>query len=171
MLYIIDNFLEEGWSDSLDIDISEKVECEWDMIRGEPKVNDLFVAKVLETANKYYNIEDLGWYEIWSHKNSRPLEWHYDKHENLYAKTGELVFPLCSCVYYPTLYKDLKGGELLLETSSLYRHDRIQPIANRLVLFSPGVHHAVNAFRGKRTSININPWPYWRSLNEGSIIE
>ena len=34
----------------------------------------------------------------------------------------------------------------------------ITPKRNRLVVFSSGVYHGVQQFRGKRTSININPW-------------
>lgn len=169
IMHIIDDFLTDEEYEHLDTNIKETKLCEWNYKTWEFEVTDLFVRKVLNTAMTYYDLDELGWYEVWNHTNSRPLEWHYDKHENLFGKTGKLVFPLCSCVYYPTMDHELIGGELMLQNKTTNRHDRIQPIANRLVLFAPGILHSVNAFRGKRTSININPWPYWRSISEGSI--
>ena len=32
------------------------------------------------------------------------------------------------------------------------------PKENRLVIFSPGLYHGVEQFKGVRTSINVNPW-------------
>lgn len=169
MLHIIDDFLSLDEFNELDLQIEEKKVCEWDEYNWEFRAENPFVNKVLKTASRYYDMEELGWYEAWTHTNSRPMEWHYDKHEKLFEKDGTLAFPICSCVYYPYMDKALIGGELLLQNKSVLRYDRVQPIENRLVLFDAGVYHSVNAFRGKRTSININPWQYWRSINEGSV--
>ena len=63
--------------------------------------------------------------------------------------------------------KDIKGGRLLFEDGLI-----LEPRFNRLVIFSPGLLHGVEPFRGKRTSININPWKHeihgWTRDYEGS---
>ena len=169
MMHIIDDFLFVDDYKHLDLHLKETKLCEWNYKTWEFEVKNEFVKKVLNKAAEYYDMEELGWYEAWNHTNSRPLDWHYDKHENLFGKQGILAFPICSCVYYPSMDHELIGGELMLQNKTGNRHDRIQPIPNRLVLFDPGVLHCVNAFRGKRTSININPWQYWRIISEGSI--
>ena len=88
----------------------------------------------------------------WTHENTIPGGMHYDKDELLYIE-GELKFPLCSTVFYANVSDDIKGGKLLFEDGVT-----IEPKFNRLVIFSPGLRHGVEPFRGKRTSININPW-------------
>ena len=76
-----------------------------------------------------------------------------DKDEKLYEEKKELRFPLCSCVFYPVADDNLVGGQLMFKNQVV-----ITPKRNRLVVFSPGLYHGVQQFRGKRTSININPW-------------
>lgn len=88
--------------------------------------------------------------ESWSHYQTKP-EWHYDKDEDLYNQTGILAFPICSIVYYPKI--DLvSGGEFITEDVT------IKPKNNRLIVFSSGVYHSVNDFKGERFSVIINPW-------------
>ena len=61
----------------------------------------------------------------------------------------------------------IKAGKLLFENGVT-----VEPKFNRLVIFSPGLYHGVEPFRGKRTSININPWikpiSGWTGNNESS---
>ena len=112
-----------------------------------------FAKTILEHAGKYFDLSDMKEYEYWSHKNTRPSNIHFDKDEIIYEETGELVYPICSTVFYPIEDKNLQGGKLIIED-----HVRITPKANRLVVFRPGILHHVELFRGRRTSININPW-------------
>ena len=120
----------------------------------------------MDKANNYFDLSELKYYEAWTHENTIPGGMHHDKDELLYME-GELKFPLCSTVFYANVSKDIKGGRLLFEDGVI-----VEPRFNRLVIFSPGLLHGVEPFRGKRTSININPWKHeihgWTRDYEGS---
>ena len=122
IMHIIDDFLTDEEYAHLDTNIKETKLCEWNYKTWEFEVTDLFVRKVLNTAMTYYDLDELGWYEVWNHTNSRPLDWHYDKHENLFGTQGILAYPLCSCVYYPEMDHELIGGELMLQNKTTNRH-------------------------------------------------
>jgi len=70
----------------------------------------------------------------------------------LFAKTGELSFPICSCVIYLAI-ENLVGAELEIGDT------KIVPEAGMLVLIAPEVWHKVtNIVSGKRHSLNYNFW-------------
>lgn len=92
--------------------------------------------------------------EEWSfHSDYTPLPAiHQDKDEELFTTTGELSFPLCSCVLYLNI-KDLEGGKLVIG------EDTVVPQTGMLVLLAPEVWHEVEAITsGVRHSINYNFW-------------
>ena len=142
MIVVIDNFLDN----------TSIVSCitEFKDIKEAPEL----VKTIMDKANNYFDLSEMKYYEAWTHENTIPGGMHYDKDELLYAE-GELKFPLCSTVFYANVSDDIKGGKLLFEDGVT-----IEPKFNRLVIFSPGLRHGVEPFRGKRTSININPWEH-----------
>ena len=143
MIVVIDNFLDNS------LIIPSFIE-EFKDIKEAPEL----VKTIMDKANNYFDLSELKYYEAWTHENTIPGGMHYDKDELLYAE-GELKFPLCSTVFYANVSDDIKGGKLLFEDGVT-----IEPKFNRLVIFSPGLRHGVEPFRGKRTSININPWEH-----------
>ena len=155
MILVIDNFLD----DTLMIPAFIQ---EFRSMKEAPEL----VKTILGKANEYFDLSKVKYYEAWTHENTIPGGMHYDKDEPLFAE-GKLNFPLCSTVFYANVSDDIKGGKLLFEDGVT-----IQPKFNRLVIFSPGLYHGVEPFRGKRTSININPWKYeiknWTVDYEGS---
>ena len=142
MIVVIDNFLDN----------TSIISCitEFKDIKEAPEL----VKTIMDKANNYFDLSEMKYYEAWTHENTIPGGMHYDKDELLYIE-GELKFPLCSTVFYANVSDDIKGGKLLFEDGVT-----IQPKFNRLVIFSPGLYHGVEPFRGKRTSININPWEH-----------
>lgn len=155
MIVIVDNFLDNT-------SIISFIE-EFKGIEEAPEL----VKTILGKANDYFDLSKVKYYEAWTHANTIPGGMHYDKDEPLFAE-GKLKFPLCSTVFYANVSEDIKGGKLLFENGVT-----VEPKFNRLVIFSPGLYHGVEGFRGKRTSININPWiePIrgWTGDNESSI--
>ena len=155
MIVVIDNFLDN----------TSIISCitEFKDIKEAPEL----VKTIMDKANNYFDLSEMKDYEAWTHENTIPGGMHYDKDELLYAE-GELKFPLCSTVFYANVSDDIRGGKLLFEDGVT-----IEPKFNRLVIFSPGLYHGVEPFRGKRTSININPWEHeiqnWTVDYEGSI--
>tara|TARA_R100001015_G_C4488213_1_gene66578 strand:+ start:39 stop:557 length:519 start_codon:yes stop_codon:yes gene_type:complete len=125
----------EGWHD---IDCSHK--------------NSQMCNQILRHAGKYFDTSNLIGYDYWSHTNTRPMQWHYDKDEIAYTTKGVTRYPICSTVFYLEI-ENLVDGTLQFKNGV-----EITPIENRLVIFSPGLYHGVSQFKGVRTSININPW-------------
>jgi len=125
----------EGWHD---IDCSHK--------------NSEMCHQILRHAEKYFDTSNLIGYDYWSHTNTRPMHWHYDKDEIAYTTKGVTRYPVCSTVFYLEV-ENLSDGKLQFKNGV-----EITPIENRLVIFSPGLYHGVEQFKGVRTSININPW-------------
>ena len=113
----------------------------------------VFCLTILHLAGQYADLSDTIGYEFWSHNDGK-LEWHQDKDENLCFKEDKLEFPTCSTVYYSEVSK-LRGGELLLGNDMV-----IIPKPNRLVIFQPGIYHTVKPYKGKRVSLNVNPWSH-----------
>ena len=123
---------------------------DWYSLDHKHKYKD-FCIEILTIASKYFDFSKIVGYEFWGQNNTKPGTWHYDKDEKLYSKKKELVFPVCSTIYYLEV-SDLVGGRLFVE------NDVITPRTNRLVLFPPGKYHAVEDFTGKRVSLLVNPW-------------
>ena len=141
MIVVIDNFLDNT---SIVSNITEFKD-----IKEAPEM----VKSILGKASNYFDLSEMNYYEAWTHENTLPNGWHQDKDELLYKMELELKFPLCSTVFYANVSEDVQGGKLLFENGII-----VEPKVNRLVIFSPGLYHGVEPFRGKRTSININPW-------------
>ena len=144
MIVVVDDLMNEALLQSIPLQIKETKSI---------SEASAYVYYILSEAGNHFDLSLMKLYECWSHHLSRPLDWHYDKDEKLYAEKKELRFPLCSCVFYPVADDNLVGGQLMFKNQVV-----ITPKRNRLVVFSPGLYHGVQQFRGKRTSININPW-------------
>ncbi len=114
-------------------------------------VNYSLCSNILEKIEKYFNVSNMVGYDYWTHTNTRPTSWHYDKDEIAYVTKGVTRYPICSSVFYMEV--DCDGGSLQFKNGVT-----IKPVVNRLVIFSPKLYHGVEQFTGKRVSININPW-------------
>ena len=133
--------------------IDNKLEAnDWYGVNEDHTYKD-FCLSILDIAGKYFNLSNAVGYEFWGHNGTKP-EWHYDKDETLYKTKQQLVFPLCSTVYYLEASK-LRGGELLIGNDLV-----VVPKTNRLVIFAPGIYHTVKPYEGKRVSLLINPWSH-----------
>ncbi len=126
---------------------------DWYPLDHKHKYKD-FCIEILTIASRYFDFSKIIGYEFWSHNNTKPGTWHYDKDENLYSKEKKLVFPVCSTIYYLEV-SDLVGGRLFIENDAV-----ITPKTNRLVIFPPGKYHTVEDFTGKRVSLLVNPWDH-----------
>ena len=125
---------------------------DWYSLDHKHKYKD-FCIEILTIASRYFDFSKIVGYEFWGQNNTKPGTWHYDKDEKLYSKKKELVFPVCSTIFYLEV-SDLVGGRLFVE------NDVITPRTNRLVLFPPGKYHTVEDFTGKRVSLLVNPWDH-----------
>lgn len=90
------------------------------------------------------------------------LKQHFDKDEDLWHITGEIVTPVIGTVYYP-IEHDIDGGELMIWDTYEVNYDApyelVRPIPNRLVIFDAGRLHRVNQVtRGTRYAVAINLW-------------
>ncbi len=109
----------------------------------------LLHEKILDVCREHFDLQSAVGYEMW--RNSSNPDWHVDKDEKLYKESERFKFPLCSAVYY-AMIDNLVGGEF-------YTADmRCFPRTNRLLLFSPGIHHGVSPFVGTRVAVSLNPW-------------
>lgn len=107
------------------------------------------MAILLKQASKFFDLSDMIGSEYWAHYGTRP-DWHVDKDEKLYEMSGNTEYPICSVVYYADI--DVVGGNFVTETMS------VQPVTNRMIVFSPGLVHGVEKFTGTRLSVAVNPW-------------
>lgn len=110
--------------------------------------------KALEACFSFVEPEVVVGVEQWAfHTDFTPLpDKHQDRDEELFEKTGELSFPVCSCVVYLAI-EDLVGAELEIGDT------KIIPETGMLVLIAPEVWHRVtNIVSGKRHSLNYNFW-------------
>lgn len=110
------------------------------------------LQKILDIVAPVFDLSSMQGCECWSHVNTR-TSWHVDKDETAWNTSKELKYPLCSIVYYPHV-QDLRGGRFVTKS-----HVAL-PKENRLIAFSPGLHHGVEVFKGERMSCAINPWAY-----------
>jgi len=90
---------------------------------------------------------------------------HFDKDEAHFAKTQEVISPTVGCIYYPILNQKCEGGHLRIydaepgEMAYDTQYELIAPKPNRLIVFNPGVLHAVEQLTaGVRFAIAINLW-------------
>lgn len=115
-----------------------------------------YQRSILEEASSFVDLSTAIGVEEWFHNpyfHNLPGE-HYDKDEKLFAATGEVVFPLCSCILYIKV-KNLVGADLHLIEEDI----SITPTSNTLILMKPGVYHKVTDYvSGIRSSVYLNPW-------------
>lgn len=110
------------------------------------------LRKIIDIARNHFDLSAMVGCECWAHFNTRP-PWHIDQDELLFNETGVVKNPICSIVYYAKI-RQMQGGKFLTDK------EKIQPVENGLLLFEPGLRHAVEDFRGERIAIAINPWNY-----------
>jgi len=101
------------------------------------------------------------------------LELHFDDDVKYRQETGNRMFPVLGCVYYPPGFK-FTGGDLLIYTEGEgEKPEVVKTRANRLVIFNPGtvVHGVDTVTEGIRGAIAINVWDQepW-SVGQGHII-
>ena len=97
------------------------------------------------------------------------LGWHQDKDEFEYEKSGKVIHPFRSIVFYGYPH-EVEGG--YLEINEVGKDDnveveRIKPVFNRVVLFNPSrVHRVSNILSGKRYGFQVN---LWDEIPEGAL--
>jgi len=101
------------------------------------------------------------------------LELHLDDDVAYRKETGNRMFPLLGCVYYPPGF-EFEGGDLHIYTDGEENSPEvIKTKANRLVIFNPGefVHGVSEVTSGTRGAIAINIWSTepW-SVGQGHIV-
>jgi hypothetical protein len=111
-------------------------------------LEDLIAPNLLQFASQFFDLKNTIGYERWGSVDGNPKEWHIDKDENNISN-----YPLCTIIYYPEV-KDIIGGKLLT------KYESIIPKTDRLIMFSPGLLHAVEPFIGSRITVVYNPWTY-----------
>jgi len=153
MLIVLDNVLDESQRSSTAkyfLANNEARKMTWTYTDLSVIQNDNSILSFLiKKASKFFDLTSMIGCECWAHFGTYP-GMHIDKDEVLQNTAGKLAFPLCSIVYYADI--DVIGGMFFTETIS------VKPITNRLVIFSPGILHGVEPYRGRRLSIAINPW-------------
>jgi len=94
------------------------------------------------------------WYNILWRDNG--LNWHYDKDEAHWQKTGEIKKPIFGSVLYP--YHEVTGGYLEIENGK--EIERIAPVPNRAIFFSAGEerHRVSPISSGIRKTFACNLW-------------
>lgn len=88
------------------------------------------------------------------------LELHYDDDVHYRKETGNRMFPIIGCVYYPE-GSTFTGGDLAIYTNGEEDSpELIKTKGNRLVIFNPGevVHGVTKVLSGTRHAIAINAW-------------
>lgn len=106
---------------------------------------------IIDICRQHFDLSGMVGYEMW--RNAGELGWHIDKDEKLYEAERRHSFPRCSAVYYAVV-ENVNGGEFFTEDLRFF------PKPNRLLMFSPGVPHAVAAYTGRRIAVSINPWDH-----------
>ena len=85
---------------------------------------------------------------------------HLDEDEKYRLETGNRMFPILGCVYYP-VGSEFTGGALNVFTEGTNKpHDTVLPIANRLILFQAGqvLHSVDKVLTGTRRALAFNLW-------------
>ena len=88
------------------------------------------------------------------------LELHLDDDVVYRQQTGNRMFPVLGCVYYPPGF-EFEGGDLAIYTDGEGKTpELIKTRPNRLVIFNPGevVHGVQEVTKGTRGAIAINVW-------------
>lgn len=145
LITVIDDFLTDEENDVIISHLNNKDHFDdcWKDPGQIPLIDKMIDASGVKHYIGYEMHFNIGW--------RGHVEGHQDKDEKLFKRTGELVFPIISLVYYP-VYKGT-GGELLLYDEAVLA---VKP--KRLIIFDSSIFHAVNEVQGERISLGINPW-------------
>ena len=121
---------------------------------------------MLKEAGNYFYISDVIGYEVWIHnrESATNIGKHIDTphyamegHRNKSYTLGDTL-PVCSIILYVEVSDDLDGANLVIDTG-YGTTQTIVPQSGRYVVFSPATYHyTTNSTRGKRISINLNPY-------------
>jgi len=88
------------------------------------------------------------------------LERHFDDDVEYRKHTGNRMFPVLGCVYYP-IGSNFSGGDLAIYTEGEDKSPEvIKSLPNRLVIFNPDryIHEVLEVTEGTRRAIAINLW-------------
>ena len=118
---------------------------------------------------------DVVGFEYWTgvygeDQAAKDLGGHYDKDEEQFKRTGEIIRPVVGTVYYP-IDVDFEGGMLEIEQEN-GDVERVQAKYNRLIIFDAGnrVHRVTPVTKGTRYAIAINLWDKeLLAVNEGKM--
>ena len=66
--------------------------------KEEEHDNAIVARRLMNTAANYFNFDSQVGYDIWFHRNGMP-DWHKDRDEQTFFKTGQSHFPICSIVF------------------------------------------------------------------------
>lgn len=113
------------------------------------KEDDEVVDKLTEIAALYFDLTSAEGCEVWSAKTN--TNYHVDMDEQLWESQRKVQTPLCSIVYYAAI-DNLTGGKFITQSMS------IEPKTNRMIVFSPGIYHAVEQYTGTRDVLAVNPF-------------
>jgi hypothetical protein len=88
------------------------------------------------------------------------LDWHHDRDEILYARTGEIRHPLAVAVLY--CHEERAKGMGVLEVQQQGYIQEVDPVPNRLVIFDGTKLHRVAGgdLSKDRRSLCTNLWPH-----------
>jgi len=69
------------------------------------------LSKILNAVSCAFDLSEMAGVEQWAHYGTKP-DWHVDKDEVLFKRTGELACPICSIVFYANI-DELIGGNFM----------------------------------------------------------
>jgi predicted 2-oxoglutarate/Fe(II)-dependent dioxygenase YbiX len=83
---------------------------------------------------------------------------HIDCDAALLMLSGSVVYPDYTFLFYDDVDENLEGGDCIFYDKDDKEMQRVKPVANRLVVFSGGMPHAVETFSGNRRSYVFLAW-------------
>ena len=135
------------------------------------------IEKLWGNESPYRGIKIAG-FEYWTGQfgdgcPEQNLIQHFDKDEEHWEKTGEVIAPVIGSVSY-LVPMDIEGGNLEIFSQGEDKEPEVvQAKFNRLVIFNAGQHiHKVNLVnKGVRSAIAINLWQHKPSgCESGSLL-
>ena len=158
MFILIDDFLDDR--------LNKQILDEYSIVSpiGFKYLDEFLEAEkcIFEYAAKFFDLSDAIGSEVWSNLNNTSPDWHLDKDEYLFDRTGEFRFPYCSLIYYPLVDETLEGGRLFIDNGLI-----IKPRSKRLIMMRPDIYHIVEPFsNGNRISIVSCPYNYNTMIQE-----
>ena len=170
-MYVKDNFLEPNsellerlknkkpWA-ALD-EIQPPVTSRW--WDGTGRIDNIWKELIVRMWGSVLEHKTFGCFEYWVNitEPNVPLEWHQDKDEFEYEKSGKIICPSTSTVFYGYPH-EVEGG--YLEINAVDKDggidiERIKPVYNRIAVFNPSRVHRVSPItKGERYGFQVNIW-------------